>query len=300
MKYLALIPFLFLTTFCWAQITLEGKVIHQGDSLALPGVMVSEDSLNVTSTDAQGQFSLTVEELPTTLTFEFIGLLSRTVKIESDSSIEVMLKERVNVCYLGSQQIGAYAKSGLINSPLGGELYLRSPFFLRYRLLEGAISYQTDLEDNKALYSSLSIPTLFAIQYFSFGLSSSFQKVSLDQTFAFSNKGIALELGHPYSPVDLSVGYSALAVTDIENTQTNYKGIKVNIEDYYFRHLRLEMSAAATFYDDLIGYQFEVSRTFPYIGIHTFIQYQSLDSYQELSVGVGYQMTYRFSNPNKY
>lgn len=148
------VVFLFLLctiTTSWAQHTIEGVVLDTDDSLGLPGVNVILDSLNQTITDEKGKFLLVVEEIPTSLTFSYVGYLERTVTVPSWSDIEVFLKPYVLRDYFGSQKIGFYVQSGLMNNPIGGKVYLTTPYFLNTRLLRGTINYQTNLNDDQLI-----------------------------------------------------------------------------------------------------------------------------------------------------
>jgi TonB-linked SusC/RagA family outer membrane protein len=78
----------------YAQRLIKGNVTDASDGSPIPGVNIVETGTTngVVSGDG-GQFSITVSEKATTLTFSFIGYQSQTVSIEGTNQVAVSLKE---------------------------------------------------------------------------------------------------------------------------------------------------------------------------------------------------------------
>lgn len=291
---------LFLTftiTTSWAQHTIEGVVMSTDDSLGLPGVNVILDSVNQTLTDINGKFTLTVEEIPTTLTFAYIGYLERTVNVTKSTDISVFLKPYVLRDYFGSQKIGLYLQSGLINNPIGGKVYLTTPYFLNTRLLKGSITYQANLNDNRVVNSSVSLDNILFSRYLVTSLSLEYLEVSLGESYNLINKSVEIDLRSGYCPIDLSVGYSNLKITDDEAFE-QYNGVVIKASRYFHKIYKLDASTKFWIYKDLFGFEFQLDRSFN--RLHLIANYQQLDMYKEVNFGVGYLITYEFSDPNKY
>jgi len=297
MKLIKLIFFCFFVHSAWSQHVIRGKVIDPTDSSTIPGVHVIEDSLNQTITDKLGEYSITVNELPTTLIFSAIGMLTRTVNVDTDSALNILLKPDVLTHYFDSQKIGLYLKSGVINNPIGGKFYFTSPYFFNSRLFKSSISYQTNLDDNRVVESSLSLENILFDQYFSLGLSFAYQEVSLGEIYNLANTSVEMDLWHRYSPIDLTIGYSNLQISDAEVVE-EYNGLVIKASRYFHNLLRLEASTKIWIYHDLYGFQAQLERSFDQL--HLFTNYQQLDSYSEFNIGVGYLITYILSDPNKY
>ncbi len=297
MKLMKLIFFCFLIHSAQSQHIIRGKVIDTADSSPIPGVNIIEDSLNKSITNKLGMYSILINELPTTLTFSMPGMLTRTVNVDTDSALNVFLKSFVLTHYFESQKIGLYFKSGIINNPIGGEVYLTSPYFLNSRLFKSSISYQTNLDDNRLIAGSLSLENIFFDQYFSSGLSLAYQKVSLYEIYNLTNRSAEVDLWHRYSPIDLTIGYSNLQISDAELVES-YNGLIVRVSRYFDKIFKLEASAKIWVYHDLYGLKVQLERSFNQL--HLLADYQKLDSYSEFNIGVGYLITYILRDPNRY
>ncbi|MEK6480608.1 carboxypeptidase-like regulatory domain-containing protein [Catalinimonas sp. 4WD22] len=297
MKLITLLFLCFLVHSALSQHIITGTVINPDDSSSVPGVDVIEDSLNQTISDLHGNFSITVKELPTRLTFSSVGMLTRNITVSSDSILTVYLQNYVLAHYFDSQKVGVYLQSGLINNPLGGKLYLSSPYFLNSRLVKSSIGYQTNVDDNTLLDGFLSLDNIFSYPYFSAGLSLAYQDVTLGKFYHLTNKSVEIDLWHRYSPVDLSLGYANLDISDAEKAE-NYHSIVIKVSRYFYKLFALEASSKIWLYNDLQGFNVQLERSFH--RLHTFASYQQLDSYAEFTIGLGYLTTYIFSDPNKY
>lgn len=295
-----LVVFLFLTfsvTISLAQNIVEGIVISTEDSLGLPGVGVFLDSTNQTITDINGRFMIDVEEIPSTLTFSAIGYLTRTVSITTLTDIRVFLKPYVLRDYFGSQKFGLYLLSGLINNPIGGKVYLTTPYFLNSRLLKGSITYQTNLNDNRLLNGSGSFDNIIHSRYLGVGLGVDYLDVSLGKSYNLINRSVEIDFWSLYSPIDLSAGFSNLRTSNDEVVE-DYNGLVITVGKYFHKIFKLDASTKFWIYKDLFGFQFQLDRSFRRFQI--IAGYQQLDNYREVNVGVGYLITYEFSDPNKY
>ena len=80
----------------WAQMEVRGKVTDASDGTALPGVsIIVKGTLAGTVTDINGDYVLTVPEGYNDLIFSFVGMLTKEVKIDGRSVINVELQEDV-------------------------------------------------------------------------------------------------------------------------------------------------------------------------------------------------------------
>lgn len=267
------------------------------DSLGLPGVNVILDSLNQTITDEKGKFIIEVEKLPSPLTFSYVGYLGRTVIVHSWSDIKVFLKPYTLIDYFGSQKIGFYFQSGLINNPIGGEIYVTTPYFLNSRLLTGSITYQTNLNDNRLVNGFASLDNILYDPYFNAGISIGYLEVDLGESYNLINKSVEIMLRSLYSPIDLSVGYSNLNISEDEVVRS-YNGVVITACKYFHKVYKLEALTKFWIYRDHLGFLFQLERSFNRLHLRT--SYQQLDAYKEVNLGVGYLITYKFSDPNKY
>src|SRR5688572_5413875 len=72
--------------------TVTGTVTSGEDGLPLPGVnVVVEGTTKGTVTDVDGNYSITLLEQETTLVFTFVGFLTKTVAVNQQSTVDVVL-----------------------------------------------------------------------------------------------------------------------------------------------------------------------------------------------------------------
>jgi hypothetical protein len=90
---LLLITILFLTTLpAYSQIEITGVVLNSQNGETLPSATILlEGTYRGTITNLEGQFSLSVEELPATLTFRYIGFNSTSVEISEQTSFPLQV-----------------------------------------------------------------------------------------------------------------------------------------------------------------------------------------------------------------
>jgi TonB-linked SusC/RagA family outer membrane protein len=89
-----LIFFSFLPGFLLAQETLTGKTIEESTGNIIPFVnVVEKGTSNGTTSNMDGQFSLRVDELPTTLLFTYLGYESQEVRVTDTSPFTISFIE---------------------------------------------------------------------------------------------------------------------------------------------------------------------------------------------------------------
>ncbi len=88
-----LLLFIFPTVL-FAQETLTGKTINDDNGEAVPFVnVIQKGTTNGTTSDLDGNFSLTVESLPTTLIFSYIGFQTQEINVTQNSPINLRFVE---------------------------------------------------------------------------------------------------------------------------------------------------------------------------------------------------------------
>ena len=114
--------------------TVTGNVTSADDGLSMPGVNVSlKGTTNSTTTDAQGNYSITVPSTGGTLTFSFIGHVTNEVKIGTSNVINVVLT--IDKAELSEVVVTGYSKvkKGLLG---------RSPGVGTHKNAEASDEYQ--------------------------------------------------------------------------------------------------------------------------------------------------------------
>src|SRR5690606_12731003 len=107
-----LAPLLLLCAVAFAQAqTVTGKITDSDGNNPLPGASIVVKGSSVgTTTDANGEYSIAVEDLNTILVFSFIGYESQEIQVGGRTRIDVVLKpdiqslEEVVVVGYGTQR----------------------------------------------------------------------------------------------------------------------------------------------------------------------------------------------------
>ena len=297
MRNLIVFVFIIVSTSSWAQLEVEGIVLNTEDSLGLPGVYVYTDSLNLVITDERGRFRISLEKETDSLSFAFIGFVTRSITINSSSSIKVFLKPYTLVHYFDSQNIGLYFSSGVVNTPLGGELLLTSPYIFDLFVLKSRISFQTNLNNKTAFNAQVDLDNLVATKDIGVSLKVDYREVKFDNNLEFFSKSIESNFRIIYIPFDLILGYSGLNYSDKEFAEISESGPLIGM-DYYLRPLHISILYKMAIYKSFTDYKAAISRRFG--RIDTFLKYHKLKSYSELTFGIGIRFVYKFSDPNKY
>jgi len=157
---------LFIFVFCllwnshavFGQFLVEGIVYDKLDNSPLPGVnVVEKNTTNGTVSSIDGKFSISVKDENAILVFSSVGYITKEELIKGQSSLVVNLKSDCNVDFFDGNSL-IYLSSGVVNTPLGGELQLA--YSARGVLIVPAFGYQTNLDDNYFMNSSLSFKHL--------------------------------------------------------------------------------------------------------------------------------------------
>lgn len=93
MKYFLLMMMLGVTMISWSQRSVTGKVTDE-QNIPLPGANVVEmGTSNGTTTDFDGNFTITVEDLDAVLEISYIGYRSTEISLNGQTNISVQLVE---------------------------------------------------------------------------------------------------------------------------------------------------------------------------------------------------------------
>lgn len=290
-----LLLFTSITTLSSAQHTISGVVIDTISNTPLPGVTVFEDSTNQTITDQQGRFSIELNKIPSQLTFAFIGMLTRTIDVNSDGDLNVYIKPFTLTHYFDSQKLGFFISSGVLNTPIGGKLILTSPNIFDQLVIKSSVNYQTNMEDNDFILGSVALDNIITGQHFGLGITGYYHEVEFE-SYELKNKSVDFDFFIRRIPFNFSIGYSKLNIVE-ENIKTTHDGLTFGV-NRYFSEPSLSVSSKILLYEGLIGFEAELQKSIKRINLFT--RYQQLDSFSEVSLGFGYIITYILNDPNKY
>lgn len=269
--------------------TVIGTVITSDDKSALPGVNVVEKGTeNGTSTTADGNFSLTVTDPNATLVFSFIGFQTQEFQLKGRTEIKLTLELDCNKDFFDAYHISLYLSNGLVHNPIGGQIEISSPY-TPIGVIKGSYSYQTNLDENEFQTGQVELSHPISNCDFDMDLRWSYRNVSFSEDFqSTANSGEAqLNLRN----IKFIAGYSHLDLNKIgENENHVSSGLLIGVGKYLGRPFFGTVSGKVSLYKDNVEYQASLQggyRWFQYI-----IKYYKLDSFDELSLGIGAQISY--------
>ncbi len=305
-KKLTLILFFLTSSFIGiCQISISGIVLAKEDKLEIPGVRVTEKGTeNETVTDMNGTFSIIVSNPDAILVFAFIGMVEKEFKLKGQNNIKVLMKSDCIKDLFDHQHIGLLANSGLLNTPIGGQFEFSFPAFFRATTLKTALSYQTNFKENEFLNSEVELDHIIFECDYEMDLKWHYRRVSYDKDFnanTYSFESVLMfDFLNPiyiYSP-GLIVGYGELSYQEFgfSNKQV-FNGPVLGLRAELGKLYGSEISAKVGLFKDMIEYQ-GLFR-FGYRKIAAFFKFYKLNSYTELSVGFGMNMSYRLKRQRK-
>ncbi len=288
-RSLILLFLLLIASICNAQVEVNGTVISNEDGLGLPGVTVVElGTQNGTLTDLDGNFQLTVTNLNSMLEISFVGFIPKQVVLNGQNTISIKLKLDCNIDFFDSQSISVYALSGILNNPIGGQLDFAFPTFSRGTLITG-FALQSNLKENNFINGKLEYKHFIFNCDFDFDLNWYHRRVNFSDFRSSTN---SFETNFNYGNFRLTAGYGNLnfdnrTTDEVRNFSAPVVGLGTWVNTVPVRTLltgkvsfyrnRTEIGGQATFYTNYVEF---------------FVKYYQLDSFSELTIGIGKEFGY--------
>jgi len=278
-----------ITLTAWCQVTVTGTVIASDDKSPIPGVnIVERGTTNGTVTQGDGRFSINVKDAKSVLQFYFIGFVTKEVPVNGRDDINITLEVDCIRDWFDVQKIGVYFNSGVVNNPIGGKFEIAFPAYFGRGTLTSSISYQTDFDKNKFINGDLKL------KHFIFNCDFDMDAGWYYRTFEFgdfNSTANSLETNFNFNKFGLIAGVSHLDYNPIIDRRT-FNGPVIGLRTWINGPLRLVLSGKAAIYKDKQEYFVEILRDSRYVDV--FIKYYKLDTFSELSLGIGTTFNYRF------
>ncbi|BDX38727.1 hypothetical protein CYCD_20820 [Tenuifilaceae bacterium CYCD] len=288
-----------LIGFC--QLSITGTVISKDDNIGIPGVLVvvkGNEGVG-TSTDMDGKFMLDVPDSDVILIVSFVGMKSKEVKLNGQRYLTIVMKSDCHMDSFDHQLIGFSVSSGVIHSPIGGEVDFSFPAFFRSTTLKAGMSYQTNLHKNEFINAQVEFDhVIFQCDirmdlkwyYHKFSDNNSLHSTS----YSFESHVMFLDINDwNINDIGLIVGYGENSYESInKGIRIVSTGPTIGVRAYLANPLHATVAAKISVYNGVALYQGEVNRLFRKFS--AFARYYQLDSFVELSLGVGIDINYRF------
>lgn len=271
--------------------TITGTVISKDDKSPLPGVNVIIKGTQIgTYTINDGTFLLTVPDSNSVLVFSFIGLATQEYHLNGQTEISVKMKLDCIRDYWDVQKIGIYASSGLINTPIGGQFDFAFPAYFGKGSLITGIGYQTNF-DNKELLNG-NVELRHFIWTCNFDMDVNWYYRSVNYKHEFNSRAYSFETNLDFNGLMLITGYSNLRLNELEtNDRQTLSGVVIGVGTW-LGLLRLNISGKAAVYKDKQEFIGQIRRDSRHVNV--FLKFYKLDSFTELSLGVGTEFGYLF------
>ena len=291
MKKALLLLFLFTSgiTFCQSK-EYSGIVKVKSDKTQLPGVNVVIKGTKIgTQTDFDGYFKISVPDSLNILSFSFLGFQTLDYKLETEKKIEVFLKEDCNIDWFDERHIGFYLNSGVVNNPVGGLIHFSFTPNYNWPTIKTGIGYQTNLKENKFLNAYLNFHHLFVSCDFNADINSALRKLEYDNNIELTAYSVETSLN--FNRFSAIVGLSTIDYNKTsENENINSIGPTFGLRTWIGQPFLMSISAKTTIYKNLSEYHAEIKKQ--YKGIYGFLKYYKVNDFNELSLGIGIELSY--------
>jgi hypothetical protein len=283
-----------LTVCC--QVIVSGTVISKEDQSALPGVNVVEKGTeNGTVTTNDGTFSLKVTDPNSILVFSFTGLVTQEVPLNGEINISVKMKLDCIKDFFDTNSIKLFAKSGLINTPVGGQLEFSLPYFGKGTVNSG-ISYQTNLDKDQFLNGQIELKHFFWNCNFEMDAGLYYRVVNFGNSF--DSRAYSLETNLNFGRSTFIAGYSNLFINNIEtNNHETSSGLLLGLSTWIQRPLGVLVTGKVGLYKNNTECFGQISRDSKHVNL--FVGFYKLNSFTELSVGIGTKFYYRIKKRSR-
>lgn len=288
-KFTVLLFLLFIVFKSLGQISVNATVMDKFFDIPLPGATVLEKGTkNGVSTDSDGKFLLTVQNENSILQISHLGHQTKEIKVSEIENSIIELKTDCAIDWFDSKKIGLVAKSGIINNPFGGEFKISSPIIFGSTPIVGKIGYQTDFKENSFLNAQLSFLHLFVDCKFNADIN--FYHFKIDAR-SLDSKEYKAETSLNFNSLSIIVGYSYLEKK--ENSEIDYvkrAGLILGAGYFIGRPFNLNARGNINIYKNLITYQAQIKKQ--HKDIYGFVRYHNLDTFNEVSIGIGTEFGY--------
>ncbi|WP_170866123.1 carboxypeptidase-like regulatory domain-containing protein [Pontibacter flavimaris] len=281
----------------WSQVIITGKVISKIDETPIPLVrIVEKGTSNGTTADIDGTFSIKVADPNSTLVFSFIGMITKEYQLKGQRHIIVEAKWDCHKDFFDSNEIKAYANSGLINTPLGGQIEVATPYLFFGGVVKGSYSYQTNLDQTELQNGQIEFSHFISTCDFDMDFKWNYRQVNFNNDF--NSKAYSFEADYNLRNVKLIAGYTHLSFDNLEAVGTKTSsGVLIGFGTTLGQPLHPTVIGKVSFYMDNIEYQASVQGG--YKGILFFTKFYKLNSFNELSLGIGTAIGYRIKRREK-
>lgn len=286
-----------LASNAYCQFKVRGIVFSEEEKQGVPGVSVLEKGTkNGTVTDIDGSFVLAVSDSSATLEFKSIGHITEEYPLRGSDSLSVKIKTDCTRHFFDSQSITFYARSGVINTPFGGQIDFAFPNFHQGTLITG-LSYQAGMSGNNFINAKAEYKHFFFNCDFDIDANWYFRRISPGE---FELRTHSFESNFNYDGWRATIGYSNLSINKLNQDEKSVLsapliGVGRWIETPPVQILITGKSAIYKVVAEWVG---EVTFYTKYVEL--FVNYYRVDDFSEVSIGIGKEIGYWLKSQKQY
>lgn len=274
----------------WSQFNVSGVVKSKAENAPFPGVIIIEKGTkNGTQSNLDGEFEIVVSNPNSTLVLSFVGMVTKEFELKGESEIVIEMKYDCNKDFFDAYQIGIHGQSGLINNPIGGQIDISSPYTIFGGVFEASYSYQTNSKENIFQEGSLEFKHPISNCDFDIDFRTSFCDFEFENKL--DNRSYSFETDFNIARYSFIAGYSHIKFNNINTSKKyNSSGVLIGFGTSFGQPLYPEVVGKISIHKDNIEYQGRIQGNYKRFLI--FLKYYKLSSFNELSLGIGYNFNY--------
>ena len=296
MKVLALILSIFtIAHFATGQITISGIITSIEDGSGLPGVnVVEKGTTNITVSDIDGNYKITLSDTSSILTYAFVGLKTIEIKVGRkpihDVQMEVdftQLSDFPMGCYFPLRYTEIGYASGLKYTSIGFEVHNLTPNIWRINFqLESLITYR---EKGSNEYMDIIIRRygLFNIKNFAFGITGEYRKFATTDSYF---KEFVLTPNINFKGYRFSIGYAQQIQNIIDGQEKPIDGIYLGLSKYFQYDIGIFIDSQ--YLNGTWQYDVNLVKHFYKPNLSLAIGYERINIYDEFDISLGYRINY--------
>lgn len=279
-----------------AQGIIVGRVLEIHSRQPVPGVtiMVAGSSLGASSA-TDGKFSIQIPRDTCKLMVQCVGYEPQSINARVDDSTRIFVKVQCNIDFFHRRSVELSIYTGVINTPLGGNMKLLFPYVFKAKNMLPAprieVGYQMGGRDYQQR-ATIALDELFVNCDFDISLLSNFQKIHLAQEpldferYTLGVKRLPIN-GSFRLPIYLGAGLMNYRTESVLNKKI---GFELGTQKLIFRHQYILLAGKIAWWQSFWQYQASIEKDATRYSLAA--EFNIIKGYQEVNLRIGYKFSY--------
>lgn len=286
-KTLPSLIMILMSYFLLGQQTIKGKVLDVSGEPLFGATIAEKGTSNFVSTNFNGDFSITFQNVPTTIVISYTGFesLEFTINRYTDDYVVFNLLSNLDCNLPIRPHLIIAGNPGLINNPFGLNLELWSNLnrLKNVTRINTSLNFQTNLVSDYFFQANAQLYGIQLSPDYSLSIKGSFEKIVFQDLFEPSLFAVESTISHN------SYGFIAGGKwMRVNHSNFLAPTIGLTYDDYLWSGF--SAVAKVSFFDGNTQLNGKITKHFGRIA--TFINYYKLQNFEEVSIGLGYNIYY--------